>query len=49
MAGILSFLSSIRAQQLTIMVASNADDWDILHLLIWQERFHFSLIIDQKH
>ena len=37
-----SFLSSLRAHQLTFVVAAIADDCDILCLLIWQELFHFS-------
>ena len=48
MAGILSFLSSLRAHQLTSspwLMAAIADDYDILCLLIWQEIFHFSYSI----
>ena len=39
-----SFLSSLRAHQLTIVivVAAIADDCDILCLLMWQAIFHFS-------
>ena len=30
---------------LTLVVATIADDYDVLHLLIWQEIFHFSKLI----
>ena len=36
-----SFLSSLRAQQLTILVAAIASYCDILCLLKWQKIFHF--------